>query len=195
LILGPSLAGKTTLSTFLTEGVIPETYVKTAGTKGRKKANGKIELKDVSLKVDVIWDVPGEKEARGEWLAKAKDADLIIYMLSYEEANRTKYVDRVRLDCNQIRDWRKPGGDGVTAREMLVVSHLDCHPDFTGGVSFARAGQAERVARKTAACKIAVRGLGEPPVIAGSLETNRGCADVAYRLLDEAEQRGWDRDE
>jgi hypothetical protein len=183
LVMGPRLSGKTTLSEFLAHGVVPKEYVATGGTR-RVEPTSDVELGELKLKIDVVWDPGGEAEAIRAWHDKAEAADVLLYLVSYAEAADAEYVVRVRRDTGQLRDWRRRDELKEDARTVLVVTHMDEHEMFRQGVGPERAADAEQIARTAPAIRAAIEQLGPLcPVIAGSMADAAGCADIAARLL------------
>ena len=183
LLMGPEGSGKTTLRSFLTDGTIPKEYLKTAGMqKGAPKED--IKLRDLKLTIDAICDATGEPEAIGAWHAKAKHVDVLIYLVSFAEASDEDYVVRVLHDTRQLGEWRRLKELKDDSRTILVVTHLDHHEEFRGGVDSAAAPRAERVARAAPAVRAAREQLGPPHrFLAGSLIDEASRADLAFRML------------
>lgn len=179
LLTGATSSGKTTLSDFLATGVIPARYVRTTATT-TKKPNGGVKLKDLSLKVDKIWDPPGDREAWGAWLGKAKQADVILYLIDYSRRHDDGYVQMVRRDTGQIAFWRKQGDLRKGTAIVLVVTHCDAQADFT---PIGDAAQSE--ARQSAPAQQALRALGAgTPLVAGSLKTGDHAGALAFKILE-----------
>lgn len=183
LIMGPRLSGKTTLAEFLAHGVVPKEYIATGGTRSVEPTSD-IGLGALKLKIEKLWDPGGEAEAIRAWHDKAKVADVLVYLLSFAEAEDDEYVSRVRRDTRQLRDWRRQDELKEGCRAVLVVTHMDQHELFREEVGPERAADAEHVARTAPAIRAAAEEMGPRcALIAGSLADEAGCADIASRLL------------
>lgn len=183
LLMGPVCSGKTTLGSFLTDGTIPRERFQTAGMH-KNVPTEDIKLRDLKLKIDAIFDAPGDREAIGAWHEKAKHVDVLLYLVNLAEASNEEYVVRVRRDTRQLGEWRRLKELRDDSRTILVVTHLDQQDEFRGGGDSAPAAQAERVARAAPAVREAREQLGPSHrFLAGSLIDDASCADLAYRLL------------
>lgn len=181
LVTGATAVGKTTLAEFLASGVIPLQYVKTRNTRTRIP-NGDIELKDLSLKIDKIWDAAGDRESWQAWLDTAKKADAILYLVDYSRRDSKSYCQMVRRDSGQIALWRRQGDLQNDAQVVLVVTHCD---------AAANAGHeaAHAQARASAPVQTAIAQLGASvPLVAGSLKGGDNAAALAYDVM---ETLGW----
>lgn len=188
LLLGSNLAGKTTLAQFLTTGTIPESYVRTAGTKYHDH-KGDIKVEGLSLKVSRVVDVPGEELGIRSWHEDAKQSNLIIYLLDHSAAHLSTAAKRVERDCMQLADWRKRGELKKDARVLLLVTHLDHDSRWADGIPRGEYNQAYDVARATAAASTARSALGpDILLVASTLVTEEGRQDAAFRIL---EASGW----
>ena len=188
LLLGSNLVGKTTLAEFLANGTIPESYVRTAGTRYLDH-KGDIQVGDLSLKVNRVVDVPGEELGIRSWHENAKQADLIVYLIDHSSAHDSGTVKRVRRDCLQLADWRKRGELKGDARLLVLVTHLDHERRWANGIPRGDYNQAYDVARPTAAAATARDALGpDIHLIASTLVSEQGRYDAVFRIL---EGSGW----
>ena len=188
LLLGSNLVGKTTLAEFLAKGTIPESYVRTAGTKYLDH-KGDIRVGDLSLTVDRVVDVPGEELGIRAWFDNARQADLIVYLLDHSAAHDPAAAKRVRRDCSQLADWRKRDELKKEARALVLVTHLDDDDRWREGIPRSEYNSAYEVARATPAATAARSALGpDVHLIASTLATKKGRYDAVFRVL---EGSGW----
>jgi len=182
LLMGPEGSGKTTLRSFLTEGTVPKAYFATAGMqKGTPKEDVKLEGLEM---IAEVWDPAGDRDAIAAWHDKAKQVDVLIYLISLAEASDSRYVVRVRRDTRQLREWRRKQELKDGSRTIVVVTHTDHHDRLSGGVGSALAATAARVARETPAVRAACEELRPKyDLVAGSLVDDEACADLTARLL------------
>lgn len=188
LILGSNQVGKTTLAEFLAKGTIPESYVRTAGTRYLDH-KGDVQIGELSLKVDRVVDVPGEELGIRSWHENAKQADLILYLLDHSAAHEKAAAKRVQRDCSQLADWRKRGELSKDARLLVVVTHLDHDTCWEDGIPRGEYNQAYELAQATPAAGVARSALGpDVHLIASTLVSEPGRHDVVFRVL---EGSGW----
>lgn len=188
LLLGSNQVGKTTLAEFLAKGTIPESYVRTAGTRYHDH-KGDVRIGGLSLKVERVVDVPGEELGIRSWHENAKQADLILYLLDHSAAHDRAAAKRVQRDCLQLADWRKRGELRKDARMLIVVTHLDHDTRWGDGIPRGEYNQAYDLAQATPAAVAARSAIGpDVQLIASTLVSEPGRHDVVFRVL---EGSGW----
>lgn len=184
LLLGSNMVGKTTLAEFLAKGTIPESYIRTAGAR-HLRHEGDIKVGDLSLKVDLVVDVPGEELGIRSWYDNARQADLIVYLIKYSLADEPRTAQRVRRDCMQIADWRDRSELQNGARLLVLMTHLDGDEGWIDSIPREEYNAAFERAWATKAAKAARAALGpEVQLVASTLATEAGRQDAVFRLLE-----------
>ena len=126
VVLGPSLAGKTTLIGFLRTGEVTLQYeatVRPATLNGRK-----IKLQEHELKIDSFEDVPGTKDFHSAWEKRVSAADVVCYLFDGKRfvAGDTEYVNQVTAEMRHVSDWRRErAANNPALRFLIIATHLD----------------------------------------------------------------------
>lgn len=121
-ILGPRLAGKTTLYDFLERGTvqIPGERKQNVGVEPRRRAR----RKDLGLSIKKGADVPGADTYYPDWQKLFCRAHIVFYLFdAYAARTDDEYRARMTSDARKLREW------GVEGKSIYVVgTHADADP-------------------------------------------------------------------
>ena len=177
-VIGERSAGKTTLSTFLSNGTIPEKYEQTLS---ERRLDGRtINLAELNLTIAEINDVPGDKEFYNKWKEAVVRSD-VVYILSRadklvsSETARKRTLADVRHVCGWIAEHPGKKVFFVGTHCDLIPEYVALGPDKRGDFqdSFFRTEELREVALRLREAKAAL--------ILGSLKDQRSIQQVVHR--------------
>lgn len=119
LLVGPRMAGKTTLRTFLTHGTITEEYLRTRLT---QREDAKVTDQQMNVYQLTVIDVDGGEDSYQEWKKHAVTADAVCFVVDVSRFDERGYWDFVAKRARQLHRWELPQWQ----RRFLVLTHTDC---------------------------------------------------------------------
>ncbi|MFW5473171.1 hypothetical protein ACOCJ5_07675 [Knoellia sp. CPCC 206450] len=121
-ILGPRMAGKTTLYDFLETGTVDRATQRkqNVGVEPRKRAR----RKDLGLSIRKGADVPGKDTYYPDWQKLFVRAHIVFYLFDAHMARTDdEYRGRLTRDSRKLREW------GVDGKSIYVIgTHKDTDP-------------------------------------------------------------------
>ena len=185
-VLGERRVGKTVLINFLTEGTIPEKYEQTIAKE--KTAARRFKLKDLSLKIKALNDVPGSKDDYAVWKSITDDADIVLYLLRIDKLMKgdKRTEDRVEADMWQIGRWLQENPKKFPL--FIIGTHCDLtKPDLTKLPEDQIGDYKDRVYKMPIIQKIVQLGGGKNKVrvVLGSLKWKRDTEKLVFQILSE----------
>lgn len=185
LVIGNTGSGKTTLVHFLLEGAIPAQTWKTANTTTHEPDHD-IELGDLKLEVERIWDTAGDERITWEaWHQKAKEADVVLYLIHGGKATTADHSEIIRRDAQQIALWSREREARPEFAVVLVVTHCDTMPFFDQLEGHHRSVECLNWARSLAGTNAALEVLGPgTPLVAGSLRDETCAGELVINLFE-----------
>ena len=192
-ILGAQSVGKTSLITYLTEQSLPKRHEPTSFPKDVK--GGRIEIKDLKLKIWRGKDLPGSPDDYGNWKKLVDEADIILYLVRIDDLmqeNKSLYKYRVEQDMHQIRRWLKKRD---SQEFLLFIVGTGCDltdEDFT---ILSRPEQAEykqKIRNTSVLSKLILISGGGNNVrfVLGSLKSKETSENLVYDLIGEIKNNG-----
>lgn len=185
-VLGERRVGKTTLITFLTKGTIPEKYAQTVTP--QKTESRRFKLKDLSLSIKALNDVPGSKDDYAQWQSVTDDADIVMYLLRIDKLmNGDKRTEaRVEADMGQIGRWLQE--NPKDSPFFIIGTHCDLtKPDLTKLPEDQIGDYQDRINKMPIIQKIVQLGGGRKKVrvVLGSLKWKCETEKLVYHIFDQ----------
>ena len=122
-VLGPRVAGKSTLYSLLTTGEASADAEQTIGpTRVRGARN-----KNLGLTISKGVDLPGHDRAYPDWEKQFVKASLVFYVFDAHKARtQPDYASRIEQDGRKMKEW------GLSAKRKIVLlgTHADKDPLF-----------------------------------------------------------------
>lgn len=132
-LLGPRMAGKSTLGEYLESGTITKEYLETRGIEIHE---ARLRMEDLELRV-TISSPGGDRDQYGVWLDAARQAHVIVLMIDLARLQDPPYVDEVLHAARHIQNWRQSGDIGDEVALLVVGTHRDQIPE-SGAVAWER---------------------------------------------------------
>lgn len=179
-VLGARRVGKTTLLTYMSQGILIDTYVQTL--KGQEVQRKRMKLGDLDIKLKKTNDISGSTDAYVKWKELFSESDLILYIVRTDQLlNRDSDTEnRVDADLRQIQSWIKVSDK---KQFFIVGNHWDSDPDFKNLKPDNLGDYADRF-KALPVVRIMIQragGLSKVKVVLGSLKSK----DKADRLITE----------
>jgi len=187
VVLGPSLAGKTTLIGFLKTGEVTLQYEATVRP---AKLNGrKIKLQEHELKIDSFDDVPGTKDFHSAWEKKVSAADVVCYLFDGKRFvdGDTEYIDQVTAEMRHVSDWRRERAiDHPALRFFVIATHLDQVTEYRASDAARRRQYIVSLWKTRPLAKLAlVAGGAKARCLGGSLADREGSEALMTQIISE----------
>jgi GTPase SAR1 family protein len=127
-VLGARAVGKTTLLTYMEQGILIERYKQTLDKQEIERT--RIKLGELNILLKKTDDVSGDKAAYAVWKKLFEEADLVLYivrtdlLLNYDVSTEKRVED----DMRQIQGWIE--GCNLKKQFFIVGNHWSSDPDF-----------------------------------------------------------------
>lgn len=187
VVLGPSLAGKTTLVGFLKTGEVKLQYeatVRPAELDGRK-----IKLQEHELNIDSFDDVPGTKDFHSAWEKRLLAADVVCYLFDGKRfvASDIEYIDQVTAEMRHVSDWRRERAtDNPALRFFVIATHLDQVTEYRTADAARRRQYIVSLWKTRPFAKLAlIAGGAKARCLGGSLADREGSEALMTQIISE----------